>query len=149
MAEALSDLTSREIPYVYVRETRKLGGHKEVITGDKQNPFFKPGRRGLVMEDSVNFAKTTVYSILVQREAGYNVRHAATIVFYDHKHACKKLDDAGIDLTFLFTLRELLAVALENGFKPHLVKSWISFLNDPMKWQREHGLSAVQKEGAQ
>lgn len=140
MAEALSDLTAREIPYLYVRETRKLGGHKELITGDKQSSFFRPGRRGLVVEELVNFAETTTNSARVQREVGYDVRHAATIVSYDHSESRRLLEQNGIELVYLLTVRELLTIAKHHGYELKLVDSWLSFLDDPIEWQRKRGL---------
>ena len=47
----LQDFTGKSIPYVYVRDTRKLGGHKEHITGDRNNPLIVQGNRALVFEE--------------------------------------------------------------------------------------------------
>lgn len=93
MAEALSTLAGREVPYFYVRNTRKIGGHGELLTGDKNNDFFQPGRRGLVFEELVNFAETTTNSALVQRDAGYEVRFGATIVSYDQPRTRALLEE--------------------------------------------------------
>ena len=74
LADALSTLTARHIPYVYVRDARKQGGQGEQITGDKNNDFFCQARRGLVVEELVNYAQTTTNSALVQSEAGVDHR---------------------------------------------------------------------------
>lgn len=140
MAEALSVQFGRDIPYFYVRNTRKIGGHGEYITGDQQNAFFKPGRVGLVMEELVNFAETTVNSALVQRQAGYIVPYAATFVSYDHMKARHRLSDNGVRLYALFTVHELLDIAESIGHPAHLISDYRAFLNDPKGWQERHGI---------
>lgn len=140
LADALSTLTARHIPYVYVRDARKQGGQGEQITGDKNNDFFRPGRRGIVVEELVNYAQTTTNSALVQREAGLDVRHAATILFYDQPEARALLFKHGVQLIPLFTLPELLDIAVEAGADPFSVDEFRGFLIDPAGWQRERGL---------
>ena len=54
--DALCILLGYEIPYVYVRDTRKVGGHKEKITGKWA---IEPGMQTLVIEEMTNFCETT------------------------------------------------------------------------------------------
>lgn len=145
LAERLSVLFGRDIPYVYVRNTRKIGGHGEYITGDKNNDFFQPGRRGLVFEELVNFAQTTTNSALVQRDAGYDVRHAATFVSYDHAPARELLSMNGITMMHLMTVADILSAA-EDVLEKRLVDDFRAYLTDPISWQLAHGITPPKKE---
>jgi len=146
LAEALSDVLGREVPYFYVRGTRKEGGLGEQITGDKQNSaFFIPGRKGLVLEELVNYAETTSNSAVVQRDAGYEVKHAATLVFYDHANANVKLFQNGLKLCYLYTVEQLLSLA-EQTFERQVVEDYRHFLKDPTGWHKTHGIEPVKKK---
>lgn len=151
LAEKLGQRLGREVPYFYVRNTRKIGGHKELITGDQNNSFFVPGRRGLVLEELTNFAVTTCNSAIVQREAGYDVRHAATLVDYNHQASRDRLNQNGVTLTSLLTVHDILDLAEAQGaLKPHLVADYRAFLSDPIAWQIARGipLPSEKKEAA-
>lgn len=145
LAEALCEITGREIPYFYVRGTRKIGGHGELLTGDKNNDFFQPGRRGLVHEELVNFAETTSNSAIVQREAGYDVRFAATLMFYDQPKAKELLAQTGLKLIYLLTVEDILSAA-EGRFEKRLVDDYRAFLADPVGWQLANGYELPNKE---
>ena len=139
MAEHLSSQAKRDVPYFYVRGSRKLGGHGETLTGNTVNKkFFTRGRNGLVVEELVNFAVTTTNSALEQRDAGYDVRHAATILNYDHQENRKLLEQVGVQLTHLFTLAQFLEVA-ESQLEKRLVDDYREFLRDPKQWQLDRG----------
>lgn len=141
MAGNLSELLGKEVPYFYVRNTRKRGGHNELLTGDTYNSFFQRGRRGLVLEELVNFAETTCNSALVQRDAGYDVRFAAAIVSYDQPKARELLRETDLELISLLTIRRILdSLEQRNLFAPHLIASWREFLKDPMGWQSKRGI---------
>lgn len=142
----LEELTKREVPYVYVRETRKLGGHKELITGNRKNPLIKPGDRALVFEELVNFAETTTNSAIVLREAGYNADVAGTILNYENPKAQELLDKTKVTLTHLIGLPDLLDVAEEtSGFNAGAVQSYRDFLANPVKWQLDRGYELPKK----
>ncbi|HLM83925.1 MAG TPA: hypothetical protein VK254_01775 [Candidatus Bathyarchaeia archaeon] len=49
LSEILSLHMGKNVPFVYVREKPKTGGHKELITGIQGNPFFKPGMKALTV----------------------------------------------------------------------------------------------------
>ena len=49
LSEILSLHKGKNVPFVYVREKPKTGGHKELITGIQGNPFFKSGMRALTV----------------------------------------------------------------------------------------------------
>jgi orotate phosphoribosyltransferase len=137
----LEELTGREVPYVYVRETRKIGGHQEYITGDQNNPLIRKGMRAVVHEELVNFAETTCNSATVLRDAGYVAKEAATILSYDNPRALEALAKAGINMHPLITLPVLLDLAAGTGkFNPKAVESYKEFLRDPVEWQLYRGL---------
>src|SRR5207244_3671705 len=46
VSEELENLLGRRIPFVYIRELRKLGGQKELITGIQRNPEISEGSFG-------------------------------------------------------------------------------------------------------
>ena len=136
----LKKLTGIEFPYVYVRETRKVGGHKEQVTGDMNNPLIKVGDRGLVFEELVNFAQTTTNSAIVLRKKGYHADVAATSLSYENPKAAELLNATSVTLTHLIGLPELLAVAETTGrFKRELVEDFREFLADPVGWQLDRG----------
>jgi len=136
----LEKLTGIEFPYVYVRETRKVGGHKEQVTGDMNNPLINVGDKGLVFEELVNFAQTTTNSAMVLRGKGYRADVAATILSYENPRATELLNRTGVGLTHLIGLAELLAVAETTGrFKRELVQDFRDFLADPVGWQLDRG----------
>ena len=137
-------ITERKIEYVYVRGTRKEGGHGELVTGlDHIQPTREDGSPAhwLVVEELVNFAETTTNSLLIFRELGFVANQGATILHYDHAEANAKLAKNGIELTALTTLPHLLDVAVENGnFSEEAVGSYREFLADPIKWQIDRGI---------
>lgn len=136
----------KEIPYVYVRETRKIGGHKEHITGDRSNPLISKGDRALVFEELVNFAETTCNSAQILRESGYRAEDAATLLFYENPKAKELLDKSNVKLTYLIGLPQLLEVAeTTRRFKPEAVQSYREFLRDPVKWQLDRGYELPKK----
>lgn len=139
---------NRPVPYVYVRGTRKKGGHGELVTGIANNDLIGRGQRALVVEELVNFAETTCNSAEALRELGYEVTHAACILFYDNPVAIQRLKDTGIELIHLLTLPEILDVAEQKKtHAPHVIQSYRDFLADPKGWQDKRGLKVVPTGG--
>jgi len=68
LAELLSAIRGYDIPFVYVREKRKKGGHKEMITGIKQNPLVKG--TGLAIGHVGNLETSSFVSSVLEEE-GY------------------------------------------------------------------------------
>lgn len=142
----LEGLTGKEIPYVYVRETRKIGGHQEYITGDMNNPLIVNGMRALVFEELVNFAETTTNSAKVLREKGYKADVAATILFYNNPKAVESLRQEDVSLIPLITLPTLIDVAERTEkFNPRAIASYREFLQDPTEWQLKRGFVVPEK----
>jgi orotate phosphoribosyltransferase len=148
ISEHLEILLKRTVPFVYIREARKKGGQKELITGIANNPEIPSGANGLVVEELVNFAQTTCNGAEALRDAGYRVTHAATILFYNNPEAIKALKEHGIEMIYLLTLPDLLTVAEKN--KTHSLKAiadYRKFLIDPLGWQAARGLTPIEKGG--
>lgn len=151
VSRALSDLLGKTIPFVYIRELRKTGGHKELITGIQHIPADSGG---LDMEELVNFAQTIVNGAKVLREAGHNCSKGACILYYGNPEADKQLAAAGIEMVYLITLSELLDVAEKVGIgerRPYRfaerLADYRQFLWNPLQWQADRGLTHVEKGG--
>ena len=138
----VSEILGEEVPYCYLRGSRKEGGHGELITGDRNNPEIRQGMSALVFEELVNYAGTTSNAAEAFREAGYPVSHAACILTYDHPESNKRLEDKDVNLVPLIKLPDLLDVAESNGhFSSEAVNSYKNFLADPMSWQLDRDLA--------
>lgn len=136
----LSELAGKEFPYCYLRGARKEGGHGELITGDRANPLIQKGMRALIVEELVNFAGTTTNAAEEFRRAGYQVDHAACILFYDQPEANARLKEKKLKLTSAITLPQLLETAEENEMLPKAaIQSYCEFLADPVNWQLQRG----------
>jgi len=136
------------VQFVYARDMRKKGGHHELITGLSNNNLIKPGTNCLIVEELVNFAGTTCNSAIYMKEKGYVVTDAACILFYDNPEARKSMEDIDIEMTCLFTLRELLEHARKiRTHKEYLIDSYLEFLDNPLKWQKDRGLEPVKSGG--
>jgi len=148
LSEYLEPLLNDTIPFVYVRDAKKKGGHKELITGIANNPEILPGHNVLVVEELVNFSQTTCNSAEVLRKARYNVTHAACILFYNNPEAIQTLKKHKVEMIYLLTLPDLLEVAEEE--KTHsqkLIMAYREFLKDPLTWQAKRGLKPVNGGG--
>lgn len=148
LSEELEALLGRTVPFVYVREARKKGGQKELITGLANNPEISPGDNALVVEELVNFAETTCNSATALREAGFEVTHAACILFYNNPEAVKTLKEMGIEMIYLLSLPDLLDIA--ERYQTHslkLIQGYRNFLANPLGWQAERGLKPVEGGG--
>jgi orotate phosphoribosyltransferase len=148
VSEEVQKILDRILPFVYVRDARKKGGQKELVTGLTNNPGIKPGYNCLVVEELVNFAQTTCNSALHLREIGYEVTHACCIMEYNNPNANASLETIGLELISLFTLGELLAVAEAHETHPwKAIDGYREFLSDPLAWQKKRGLKPVEGGG--
>lgn len=145
LREDLQALTGLEIPFVYVRGTRKPGGHRELVTGVSDNPFISEGETALVVEELINFAQTTTNSALALRNLKFRVDSAATVLHYQNPKALERLAENNLMVVELTSLPTLLRVAEEEGFfEPRLIEDYQSFLENPLRWQERRGLEPVQ-----
>lgn len=145
LRDDVSNLLGREIPFCYLRGSRKEGGHGELITGDRNNPLIQPGMRALVVEELVNYAGTTGNAAEEFRAAGYPVSHAACIFSYDHAESNSRLREKNVSLIALITLPQLLDIAETDCLIPiNAIQSYRDFLKDPLRWQLKRGLVVPQ-----
>jgi orotate phosphoribosyltransferase len=148
LSEYLEPIFGRIVPFVYIRDTRKKGGQKELITGIKDNPEIPAGANGIVVEELVNFAETTCNGAEALREAGYEVTHAACILFYNNPEAIKSMEKHKIEMIHLITLPEMLEIAEKHKTHPlKAINSYREFLKDPLGWQAKRGLEPVKSGG--
>lgn len=148
LSEELEALLKRTVPFVYIREARKKGGQKELVTGIANNPEIPAGANGLVVEELVNFAQTTCNGADALRDAECVVTHAATILFYDNPEAVKALKEHRIEMIYLFTLPDLLSVAEKHQTHPQeAINGYREFLADPLDWQKARGLTHIERGG--
>ncbi len=137
-----------EIPFVYIRGTRKKGGQKELVTGIAHNPEIRQGANALVVEELVNFAQTTCHGAEALRAEGFAVTHAACILFYDNPEAVKNLAQVELEMVCLFTLPQLLEIAERHRTHPQeAIDGYREFLRDPLAWQAERGLDPLKGGG--
>lgn len=148
LSEYLEEYLGRTVPFVYIRDTRKKGGQKELITGISNNPEISLGDNAINVEELVNFAETTCNGSNALREAGYKVTHAACILFYDNPVAIKALETEKIKMVHLLTLPQLLEVAEKHRtHSPKAIAGYREFLKDPLQWQKERGFEPVKGGG--
>lgn len=140
-------ITGKKVGFVYVRGTRKEGGHKELVTGLEHIPPTRPDGsppHWLVVEELVNYAETTTNSLRIFEGMGHVAREGATILHYDHEESNRRLAEAGVRLTYLATLRNLLQVGINNGhLREEAVAKYLEFLKDTKAWQLAHGFTPV------
>ncbi len=137
----ISEGLGREIPFCYLRGSRKEGGHGELITGDANNPLIQKGMKALIVEELVNYAGTTTNAAEEFRAAGYPVSHGACILSYDHEQSNARLKEKGVTLISLITLPQLLDVAeAENLIPQRAIVSYRDFLKDTLEWQLSKNL---------
>ncbi len=143
---ALSQKLTRglvQTPFVYLRGSRKKGGHNELITGIRggNNPRIKSGDTALIVEELVNYGETTINAAEIFRERGYTVTHAATILSYDHEGTRRRLKENNLTLISLITLPELLMRAKKlKLFSDSAIESCQKYLEDPVGWQLKRGM---------
>ena len=142
LKQIMSKRLGKRIVYIYQRGARKIGGHKELDTGDRNNPHISSQCRTLVAEELVNFAGTTTNGVLYERnEKDRIVEDAATILFYQNPVAIAKLKKHNINLHWAIGLRDdLLPFAVKEGFfSQRLVDKYFEFLNNPEDWNLKRG----------
>ncbi|OGF30332.1 hypothetical protein A3H09_02625 [Candidatus Falkowbacteria bacterium RIFCSPLOWO2_12_FULL_45_13] len=148
ISEELEVLLGKRTPFVYIRELRKTGGQKELITGYQKNREIPPGSSGLDMEELVNFAQTIANGAVCLREAGFVCTKGACILYYDNPVANKDLANAGIEMVSLLTLPRVIKVADQFGTHPkELLADYREFLKNPLQWQADRGLAHIEKGG--
>jgi len=142
LKQIMSERLKKRIVYIYQRGARKVGGHKELDTGDRNNPYILPGCQALVIEELVNFAETTTNGVLYEREEKKRrVDDAGTILFYQNPIAIERLKRHKINLHWIIGLRDdLLPFAAKEGFfSEEVVNGYLEFLDNPKDWNLKRG----------
>jgi len=140
--QILSQRLKKGIIYIYQRGARKIGGHQELDTGDRNNHNIPNPCRALIVEELVNFAETTTNGVLYERaKKGRIVEDAATILFYQNPVAIERLKKYKINLHWIIGLRDdLLPFAIqENFFTKKAVQGYYEFLDNPQEWNIKRG----------
>jgi|GEM_PF-2272409 len=104
---------------------------------------------GVVAEELTNFTASTRNSAnVLERKYQFHVPYAACLLSYDQPEANKQLGLEGLDLIYLFTLKDLLTTARKIGSHPgKLIKGYRKFLADPIGWNQRHGIEKVEQGG--
>jgi orotate phosphoribosyltransferase len=146
LRDHIQDLQGREIPWVYIRDTRKAGGTKEHVTGIQHlatggiNPEIPLGSHGVVMEELTNFANSLCNGAGVLRNVGYTCDIGWSLLDYTNPKAAEALAEAKLHLDTMITLPELISSAEEVGaFPQRLIDDYRWFQRDPMGWNTHYG----------
>ncbi|OGI28704.1 MAG: hypothetical protein A2288_03880 [Candidatus Moranbacteria bacterium RIFOXYA12_FULL_44_15] len=140
LKQHLQERLGKRIVYIYQRGARKEGGHGELDTGDRNNPFITDKCCGLVVEELVNFAGTTTTGVLYERKKGRIVDHAACILFYKNPVAIERLKTNNITLHWAVTLPEVLDFGLrEEAITQRQFDQYKAFLKNPKVWNMNRG----------
>lgn len=151
----LEHLTGNSVPYFYAEGSRLL---KAGLTEGKlvgKFPTILRGLKGiddngLVFEELVNTAGTTVGAVMRGRQTGHDIKYAATIFHYENPIAIQRLEDYEVTLTHLLTLSETLDIAEEKElFNPRAVQDYRSFIKDPRAYQKKWNLTPVDRGGTE
>jgi len=141
LRNSVSELLGHQVPYTYLREARKEGGHGELITGIQNNPLIKPGMSALIVEELVNYAGTTTNAARIYREEGFPVTHGACIFSYDHADSNEKLKKENVTLVSVITAPLYLDIGEAiNKITKRAADSCRQFLADTIGWQLKRRL---------
>lgn len=153
LSEELEILFGRSVPFAYIRELRKTGGHKELITGIKNNPLIRPKMCALDTEELCNFAQTIINGAGELRQEGFECSKGVCIVWYDNPVANQQIASAGLEMAYLLTVSEILDFAEKIGdvgvgiSRKAALADYRKFLQNPLQWQADRGLTHVEKGG--
>ena len=146
LREYLQKMQGREIPWVYIRETRKAGGTREHVTGildivtGELNPEIPEGSRGLVGEELTNYSNSVSNGARVLRASGFSCATGVSLLDYDHEVGRKARKKAKLELVSLLTLGDLLNAAEElDSFPQYLIDDYRWFLREPTAWMAHYG----------
>ncbi|WP_331373145.1 orotate phosphoribosyltransferase [Sinorhizobium chiapasense] len=129
------------LPMIYVRKAPKGHGRNARIEG-----HMPEGARVLVIEDLTTAGGSMFKFIDAIRAAGGVVDHGIALFYYDiFPEARADMKSKGVDLHFIATWRNVLAVAREQTlFDEKTLNEVEAFLNAPLAWSgRNGGVSAL------
>lgn len=150
----VQEIQEREISWVYIRDTRKLGGTKEYVTGLKmpdgsRTPFIPEGSVGLVVEELVNFANSTTNGARVLRsnECKCVCNLGVTILDYDNPEAERYRGEYGVSQLSVVRMSEVLDAVERHGTYPNeLVEDARWSRCNPLEWMAYYGLEKTEHE---
>ena len=124
------------LPMYYVRKQPKGFGAEARLEGD-----LRLGKRILLVEDLTTDGRSKINFCTALRNAGTEVDHTFVVFFYDiFPGARERLRDAGLELHYLTTWRDVLAVARQGTrFDAGRLAEVEAFLDDPVGWSAAHG----------
>jgi len=140
LKQKLQEMWSHRVVYIYQRSEAKTTGHGELDTGCQNNPYIFPGQEYIVVEELINFGKTTVKGVTYERSKGNKCDVAACILSYENPDAKQRLADNGIKVVAAATLPEVLEYGYANDFlSDSAYKGYMKFLESPAEWHSKYG----------
>lgn len=135
------------LPMHYVRKKPKGFGRDAQIEGNSIE-----GKRVLLVEDLTTDGGSKIKFCEAIRHAGAEISDTVVVFYYDiFPGARESLEDVGLNLHYLATWRDVLAVCkTQDYFDPETLKQVESFLDDPLTWSGANGgateISALSKK---
>lgn len=124
------------LPMHYVRKKPKGFGRDAQIEGNSVD-----GKRVLLVEDLTTDGGSKIKFCEAIRKAGAEISDTVVVFFYDiFPEARENLSEIGLNLHYLATWRDVLAVCKKQGyFDPETLIQVESFLDDPLTWSGKNG----------
>ncbi|GHU86736.1 orotate phosphoribosyltransferase [Deferribacterales bacterium] len=124
------------LPMQYIRKKPKGFGRNAQIEGN-----VIEAARTLLVEDLATDGGSKVGFCNAIRSSGSVVEHCFVVFFYNiFPESSKILSDLGVQLHYLTTWQDVLAVAKASGhFAPKIMSEVESFLAAPVEWSKTHG----------
>lgn len=125
-----------ELPMHYIRKKPKGFGRDAQIEGSSIE-----GKKVLLVEDLTTDGGSKIKFCEAIRNAGGEITDTIVVFYYDiFKDAQANFDQIGVNLHYLATWRDVLAVCVkQNYFDPETLKQVESFLDDPLSWSAANG----------
>lgn len=80
------------VPFVYIREARKKGGQKELITGHKNNPLIRQGQTALVVGQTEDFICSSAQGVEILKQEGFSGVNAGDLLKKTHPHSYSMIE---------------------------------------------------------
>lgn len=123
------------IPFVYVRNTPKDHGKKNLVEGS-----YQPGKTVVVIEDLISTGESSITTAKALRGVGCIVKDIVCITTYTFAESKKNLKNAKINLHSLTTFPTIVNVAIRRGMMQSEDKKLVlAWLKDPKGWGKKMG----------
>jgi orotate phosphoribosyltransferase len=108
-----------------------------------------PDQEGIVCEELVNYANSTSNSSAdMNEDYGFHIPLATCILYYGNPEGDRAIKNEGLLMTHLITLEQLLHRARYHRTHPgNRIRSALSFLADPEKWNQQRGFKRNKRGG--